>query len=160
MRTDPEPDEAGFTLRGQRPGFDPNASRPGIWPNGFEMQPGMFRVFPQQPVVLAGQLADGGGKPAIMLPEVRRGRMAYGSGVQRPAVNSAMACCASLSSGPPGRASSSICASQSSSHRRSKWAFNRHNSWRGNFSMAASISFTVLMAKNYRFHAPLSTLNP
>lgn len=160
MRTDPEPDASTVNFRRQGAMLGSHASGPGVGANRFEVEARMFGVFPQQAVILPRQPANFTGQGVVVPPEVRGGRMPHGSGVQRPALNSEIAFCASLSSGPPERASSSICASHSSSQRRSKCAFNCHNSFRGNFSIAASISCTVLTGSNYRFPQSSSTLNP
>ena len=159
MRTNPKPGESPLNLRGQCAVLCAHTGRPGIGADRLEVEAGMLGVLPQQPVVFAGQPTNLSGQHAIMPPEVRSGRVPHGSGVLRPALNSEIARCASLSNGPPGRASSSICASQSSSQRRSRRAFNCHNSFRGNFSIAASISCTVLTGLNYRFLRNGSTFN-
>lgn len=159
MRTDPEPDKARLDSGRHRAVFQTHAGGPSVGPDRLEMQARMLRILAQEPVILAGQPPNFGRQNTIMLPELRGGPVPHGRGAQRPALNSTLARSASRSSGPPGRASSSICASQSASHRRSKCAFNCHNSRRGSFSIAASISLTVLTGQHYRAAIIHSTPN-
>jgi hypothetical protein len=119
------------------------------WANRFEMQSGVPGILPPEPVILPGHAPDRRRQRAVAAPETLSGVTPHGSGVHPPPSNSAIASCASRSSGPPGRASSWIWASQSASHRRSSRSLSSQRCLRGNRSMAASISATVLTAEDY-----------
>lgn len=159
MRPNPKPDEPLRHSRRQGPVVVPHPCRPGVGADPFEVQTWMAGILFPEPVVLQGQAPDPQGQRPILPPELRPGETLHGRALQPPALKSSIVFRANRSSGPPARASSSICASQSASQRRSRCSFSRQSSCRGSFSMAASISATVLTPVEYPSPAQPSILN-